>query len=164
MNWTTANLWIGRIQRLVQQLEAITKPSVVILDSRNGLHDVAAALIAGLEANVLMFAVDSEPTWNGYRILFQHWATQRVIRQIRERLYMVAALVPPPPAGPESIPGAFPAQCLEPVRRISLRRVLLGRREIGSRTPRPMRWPRMPRSLSTGNRERAGLGRPALAG
>lgn len=90
-----AEIWIGRVQRLVRQLEARIEPSVVILDSRNGIHDVAAALVVGLGANVLMFAVDSEPTWSGYRILFQHWMTQGVVRQIRERLYMVAALVPP---------------------------------------------------------------------
>lgn len=102
-----AEKWISRIQRLAQQLEKVTGPSVVILDSRNGLHDVAAALIAGLGANVLMFAVDSEPTWNGYRILFQHWAAQGVIRQIRERLYLVAALVPPPPLVPEDYLNRF---------------------------------------------------------
>ncbi len=87
--------WIERIQRMVRQLEHTVEPSVVILDSRNGIHDIAAALVANLQANVLMFGVDSEPTWSGYRILFQHWATQGVTRQIRERLYTVAALVPP---------------------------------------------------------------------
>ncbi|MCS7179024.1 MAG: P-loop NTPase [Anaerolineae bacterium] len=90
-----AEKWVERIRRLIRRLEQKTEPSVVILDSRNGIHDIAAALVAGLPANVLMFAVDSEPTWNGYRILFQHWATYGLIRQIRERLYLVAALVPP---------------------------------------------------------------------
>lgn len=87
--------WIGRIQRLVQRLEERTQPDVVLLDSRSGIHDIAAALITGLRAEVLLFAMDSEPTWSGYRILFDHWVTHGVIRQIRERLSVVAALVPP---------------------------------------------------------------------
>lgn len=87
--------WIERIQRLVQQLEERTQPDVVLLDSRSGIHDIAAALITGLRAEVLLFAVDSEPTWSGYRILFDHWVMQGVVRQIRERLSVVAALVPP---------------------------------------------------------------------
>lgn len=87
--------WIQRVQRLVQRVEEKVEPTVVILDSRNGIHDIAAALITGLGANILMFAVDSEPTWNGYRILFQHWRDQDVVRLIRDRLYVVAALVPP---------------------------------------------------------------------
>jgi len=88
--------WVERIQRLVTGVEEYTGPSVVLLDSRNGLHDAAAALITSLQAQVLLFAVDSEPTWEGYRLLFQHWAQNQVIRQIRERLYLVAALIPPP--------------------------------------------------------------------
>jgi|YelNatPaOPRAMG01_1025707.scaffolds.fasta_scaffold30361_3 hypothetical protein len=89
-------IWVARIQRLVKRLEAYTEPTVVLLDSRNGLHDAAAALITSLQAQVLLFAVNSEPTWAGYRMLFQHWAQNQVIRQIRERLWLVAALIPPP--------------------------------------------------------------------
>ena len=88
--------WVGRIRRLVKNMEAYTEPTVVLLDSRNGLHDAAAALITSLQAQVLLFAVDSEPTWEGYRLLFQHWTQNQVIRQIRERLWLVAALIPPP--------------------------------------------------------------------
>jgi hypothetical protein len=88
--------WVGRVRRLVKDLEAYTEPTVVLLDSRNGLHDAAAALITSLQAQVLLFAVDSEPTWAGYRLLFQHWTQNQVIRQIRERLWLVAALIPPP--------------------------------------------------------------------
>ncbi|WP_448594146.1 tyrosine-protein kinase family protein [Thermoflexus hugenholtzii] len=87
--------WMDRVQRLVQSLETYVGPDLVIMDSRSGLHDIAAALMVGLPAQVLLFAVDSEPTWSGYRILFQHWAQNQVIRQLRERLSLVAALVPP---------------------------------------------------------------------
>ncbi|WP_448591994.1 KGGVGR-motif variant AAA ATPase [Thermoflexus hugenholtzii] len=87
--------WVDRVQRLVQSLEAYVSPDLVIMDSRSGLHDIAAALMVGLPAQVLLFAIDSEPTWSGYRILFQHWAQNQVIRQLRERLSLVAALVPP---------------------------------------------------------------------
>ncbi len=87
--------WVDRVRHLVQSLEAYVGPDLVIMDSRSGLHDIAAALMVGLPAQVLLFAVDSEPTWSGYRILFQHWVQNQVIRQVRERLSLVAAMVPP---------------------------------------------------------------------
>ena len=87
--------WVDRVRRLVQSLETDVGPDLVIMDSRSGLHDIAAALIVGLPAHVLLFAVDSEPTWSGYQILFRHWLENEVIRQVRERVSLVAALVPP---------------------------------------------------------------------
>jgi hypothetical protein len=87
--------WVDRVRRLVRSLEAHASPDLVVMDSRSGLHDIAAALIVGLQAQVLLFAVDSEPTWSGYRILFQHWAQNQAIRQVRKRLFLAAALVPP---------------------------------------------------------------------
>lgn len=91
---TAGEKWIERVRRLVRSLETEVKPTLVILDSRNGLHDIAAALMTGLQAQVLLFAVDSEPTWNGYRILFRHWHLWDVVRSLRERLSLVAAMVP----------------------------------------------------------------------
>ena len=49
--------------------------------------DLGAAL-------VLLFAIDGEQTWSGYRILFQHWRTTGVVREIRERLQLVGAVIP----------------------------------------------------------------------
>ena len=43
---------------------------------------------------VLLFAIDDEQTWSGYRILFRHWRTSGVVQKIRERLQLVGAMIP----------------------------------------------------------------------
>ena len=49
------------------------EPTVVLVESRNGLHDIAAATVTDLDAEVLlMFTIDSESHWTAYRILFDH--------------------------------------------------------------------------------------------
>jgi hypothetical protein len=45
-------------------------------------------------ALVLLFAIDGEQTWSGYRILLQHWRTTGVVRDIRKRLQLVGAVIP----------------------------------------------------------------------
>lgn len=86
--------WTRRLQRLLRELEAQQQPDVVLLDSRSGLHDLAAAAVTDLDAHTLLFAVDSPATWTGYRLLFAHWQAYRAAPAIRQRLSMVAALVP----------------------------------------------------------------------
>ena len=71
------------------------QPDVVLLDSRAGIHDIAAIAITQLGDLSLLFGSDSVPTWNGYRALFQQWSQiPERARAIRERLRMVAAMVP----------------------------------------------------------------------
>lgn len=87
--------WSARLRRLLQQIEACTRPDVILIDSRAGIDEVASTCITDLGANlILLFALDSSQTWSGYRILFDHWLRAGVVKQIRERLQMVAALVP----------------------------------------------------------------------
>jgi hypothetical protein len=40
---------------------------VVLLDSRAGIHDIAAIVITQLADLSLLFALDSSQTWNGYQ-------------------------------------------------------------------------------------------------
>jgi hypothetical protein len=76
-------------------LEAQEKPDIVLIDSRAGLHDVAAVSIAGLATIALLFATDTPQHWQGYRQLFQHWQRRPdVLRLVRERLAIVQALFP----------------------------------------------------------------------
>lgn len=86
--------WTERLLRLLRAVEKHEDPDVVLLDSRNGLHDLAAAAVTDIQAHVLLFAVDSEATWTAYRMLFGHWQAHEVVTHIRERLSLVAALVP----------------------------------------------------------------------
>ena len=84
-----------RLHRLIESLERRWKPDVVLLDSRAGLHDVAAISLTRLGALALLFAAHGEQTWQGYRLLFRHWQAHfGVLPHFRENLRVVDALVP----------------------------------------------------------------------
>jgi hypothetical protein len=91
----------GRIEAAIgyceDEVEAKTgrRPDVVLLDSRAGVHDIAAVVITKLADLSLLFALDSAQTWNGYRLLFQQWSrVPEQAREVRNRLQMVASMVP----------------------------------------------------------------------
>ena len=90
----TVSSWTARLCHLVSRLEEMYNPSIVLLESRNGLHDIAAATVTDMHAQVLLFAIDSESHWADYSILFQHWQKQNVASEVRERLSIVSALTP----------------------------------------------------------------------
>ena len=91
---TAADPWVARLRRLLAGLEATFKPGVVLLESRNGLHDIAAATVTDIGAEVMLFAVDSPSTWTGYGILFDHWRALGLTPRMRDRLSIVSALTP----------------------------------------------------------------------
>jgi MinD-like ATPase involved in chromosome partitioning or flagellar assembly len=73
------------------------QPDVVLLDSRAGIHDVAAVAITQLSTLALLFATDNPQTWQGYQTLFNQWQTSldaETRDRIRNRIKMVAAMVP----------------------------------------------------------------------
>lgn len=73
------------------------RPDVTLLDSRSGIHDIAAVAITQLSALSLLFATDNPQTWQGYGELFSRWATRLGPESrgaLRDRLQMVASLVP----------------------------------------------------------------------
>lgn len=87
--------WSKRLNRLLDDLENRWKPDVFLIDSRAGIDEVASACITDLGARcVLLFSIDGEQTWSGYRILFRHWHRTGVVRNIRERLQLVGAMIP----------------------------------------------------------------------
>lgn len=87
--------WSARLQRLLLALEARIHPDIVLIDSRAGIDEVASSCVTDLGANlVLLFALNGSQTWSGYRILFDHWRRAGVAERIRERLQIVAGLVP----------------------------------------------------------------------
>ena len=86
--------WGLRLRRLLSELEARHRPTTVVLESRSGLHDIAAATVTDLDAQVLLFATDSDSTWTDYEILFRHWQSHGLAPRIRERLAIVSALTP----------------------------------------------------------------------
>jgi hypothetical protein len=87
--------WSERLLRMIQQLEAKHQPTIVLIDSRAGIDEVASACVTDLGAKLIyLFAIDSLQTWQGYRILFEHWRLHDVATKIRERLRVVGALLP----------------------------------------------------------------------
>jgi hypothetical protein len=86
--------WTARLKRLLERLEEDAGPTAVLLESRSGLHDIAAAAVTDVDAEILIFAVDSESTWTDYGILFRHWRTHGLAASIRDRLSIVSALTP----------------------------------------------------------------------
>ncbi len=93
---TQVDPWRSRVSRLLDSLEEKLKPDFVIIESRSGLHDVAATAVTDLDADVLLFAVDSQSTWIDYKLLFSHWRDHGLARHIRDRLSIVSALTPGP--------------------------------------------------------------------
>jgi len=88
-------LWHNRLERLIQELEAQHKPDVVLIDSRAGIDEISSACITSMGAKtILLFSIDSDQTWDGYKILFEHWRKTGVVEKIRDRLQVVGALIP----------------------------------------------------------------------
>ena len=92
--WDTPDPWATRLERLLQSLEDRCDPTVVLLDSRSGLHDIAAATVTDVNAQVLLLAIDSASTWEDFGILFRHWYTHGLAASIRGNLSIVSALTP----------------------------------------------------------------------
>ena len=88
-------LWNERLRRLLSGLEDRCAPTVVLVESRSGLHDIGAATVMDIDAQVLLFGVDSASSWADYGLLFRHWQAEGLATKIRERLSMVSALTPP---------------------------------------------------------------------
>ena len=87
--------WNDRLRKLLTHLEERCEPTVVLVESRSGLHDIAAATVTDVDAQVLLFGVDSESSWADYAMLFRHWQAEELATKIRECLSMVSALTPP---------------------------------------------------------------------
>jgi len=91
----TRESWPARLARLLNDLEENVRPDVILIDARAGIDEVASACITNLGVrHILLFALDGEQTWSGYRILFRHWHQAGVAKDIRERLQLVGAMIP----------------------------------------------------------------------
>ncbi len=86
--------WSTRLEKFVAGMEAAKKPDIVILDSRAGIHDIAAAAITRMDADTFLFSVDSSQTWRAYSYLFRDWKYDPRLVEIRHRLQIVASMVP----------------------------------------------------------------------
>lgn len=86
--------WTERLDRVITSLEEAWQPSIVVIESRSGLHDLAAAAVTDVGAHVMLFATDSASTWSTYEMVFSHWRDHRLAEKMRDRLSIVSALTP----------------------------------------------------------------------
>ena len=86
--------WTMRLERMLSRLEEEYRPTVILLESRSGLNDIAASAVTDLGAHVCLFLTDSESNWKDYEILFRHWQRFGLAPKIRESLSVVSALTP----------------------------------------------------------------------
>jgi len=94
---------IGLPERIDHLVTALANrqdpPDVILLDSRAGLHDIGAAVVTQLGAEVFLFARDEPQSWRAYRLLFEHLSRSAGLGfgmpddDLRWRLKMVAAQV-----------------------------------------------------------------------
>ncbi len=102
----TRENWSQRLGRLIDSLERHLGPDIILIDSRAGIDEIASGCVTDLGAAlVLLFAIDSEQTWSGYRILFRHWRRSGVVPDIRERLQLVGAMIPDDQGRPAYLEG-----------------------------------------------------------
>lgn len=84
-----------RVAEVIDRLEEAHTPDVVLLDSRAGLHDIAGVATTRLGAMTFLFSGSSRQTWDGYSSLLAGWAKYpAVAREVRERVRVVAAMIP----------------------------------------------------------------------
>ena len=86
--------WGERLQELVNTLEQQYKPDITLLDSRSGIHDIAAVTITRMGAIAFLFAVDSIQTWQAYNFLFSYMKQHPNIKEIRQNFQIVASMIP----------------------------------------------------------------------
>ena len=86
--------WAERLQQMVERMERKETPDIVILDSRAGLHDIAAVTVTRMDADAFLFAMDSMQTWNAYAFLFRHWRHHPQVAGFRQKLQIVAGMAP----------------------------------------------------------------------
>lgn len=90
-----------RINSLLQRIVADKNPDYLLVDCRAGLHDLGAAAVARLGAQIFCFNRDERQTqgWAGYKLLFSHLRRSALLTDddddIRLRMKMVAAMARP---------------------------------------------------------------------
>jgi hypothetical protein len=86
--------WGERLERLVNEIENKESPDIVLLDSRAGVHDIAAVAVTRMGSFSFLFAVDSSQTWKAYSFLFDYWKHHPRLNEIRANLQIVASMIP----------------------------------------------------------------------
>ena len=83
------------LDSLLRFLEESEQPSVVLIDCRAGIDDLAASVLTGLATDSLLFAIGTPQTWLAYRMLFSAWGKDpNILAPFRDRLRIIGGLIP----------------------------------------------------------------------
>ncbi|MBF0626582.1 MAG: P-loop NTPase [Magnetococcales bacterium] len=88
-----------RLNQFLLKLKERLDPDLVLLDSRAGLHDMGAAVVTQLGAQVFLFGRDEPQSWNSLKHLLLHLqrsvqvGTKDENQDLRLRLKMVASMM-----------------------------------------------------------------------
>ncbi|MBR0646858.1 ParA family protein [Plastoroseomonas hellenica] len=63
---------LDQVANIIRLAENASRYDLVLVDARAGLHEVAAAALVGLGAEIFCFGIDEPQTFQGYRALFSH--------------------------------------------------------------------------------------------
>lgn len=63
---------LDQVAAIIDAVEESRRYDLILIDARAGLHEIAAAALFGLGAEILCFGVDEPQTFQGYRALFSH--------------------------------------------------------------------------------------------
>jgi hypothetical protein len=63
---------LDQVAAIIDALEEYSRYDLVLIDVRAGLHEIAAAALIGLGAEILCFGIDEPQTFQAYRALFSH--------------------------------------------------------------------------------------------
>lgn len=88
---------LDQIRALVEHFADPERYDVILIDARAGLHETTASSILGLGAEVLLFGLDEEQTFQGYAAMFAHLARLAANDSLTEwtqRLTMVHGKAP----------------------------------------------------------------------
>ena len=86
---------------LFHKVRAQTKPDLILIDSRAGLHDLGGLALCGLAHWHILFGLDSEQSWQGLRVAVAHLGKARILSKLPQRDCMVVQSMVPPQEGKE---------------------------------------------------------------
>lgn len=63
---------LDQVAAVIDAVEENSRYDLILIDARAGLHEIAAAALFGLGAEIMCFGIDEPQTFQGYRALFSH--------------------------------------------------------------------------------------------
>ena len=84
------------LHELLKRLRSATKPDIVLIDSRAGLHDVGGLALSAIAHSHVLFGLDSPQSWAGVRLAVRHLGRERIMagRQQRDCLLVQCHVAP----------------------------------------------------------------------